>query len=60
MTRATPGSSDNLHSEVHMARVPESQRVRDALENAVVDGCLAVGSDQLWERILSSRLAQPA
>jgi hypothetical protein len=26
----------------------------------VVDGCLAVGGDQLWERILSSRLAQPA
>jgi predicted NBD/HSP70 family sugar kinase len=28
--------------------------------DAVVDGCLAVGGDQLWERILSSRLAQPA
>jgi predicted NBD/HSP70 family sugar kinase len=26
-------------------------------EDAVVDGCLAVGGDQLWERILSSRLA---
>jgi predicted NBD/HSP70 family sugar kinase len=26
-------------------------------ENAVVDGCLAVGGDRLWERILSSRLA---
>jgi predicted NBD/HSP70 family sugar kinase len=26
-------------------------------ENAVVDGCLAVGGDQLWERILSSRVA---
>jgi len=26
-------------------------------EGAVVDGCLAVGSDQLWQRILSSRLA---
>jgi predicted NBD/HSP70 family sugar kinase len=25
-------------------------------ENAVVDGCLAVGGDQLWERILSSRV----
>jgi predicted NBD/HSP70 family sugar kinase len=25
-------------------------------EDAVVDGCLAVGGDQLWERILSSRL----
>jgi len=26
-------------------------------EDAVVDGCLAVGGDQLWERVLSSRLA---
>lgn len=26
-------------------------------EDAVVDGCLAVGSDQLWERVMSSRLA---
>ncbi|HEX5174224.1 MAG TPA: ROK family protein [Gaiellaceae bacterium] len=26
-------------------------------EDAVVDGCLAVGSDQLWDRVLSSRLA---
>jgi predicted NBD/HSP70 family sugar kinase len=25
-------------------------------EDAVVDGCLAVGSDQLWERVLRSRL----
>jgi predicted NBD/HSP70 family sugar kinase len=24
-------------------------------EDAVVDGCLAVGSDQLWDRVLSSR-----
>jgi predicted NBD/HSP70 family sugar kinase len=24
--------------------------------DAVVDGCLAVGGDQLWERVLSSRL----
>jgi predicted NBD/HSP70 family sugar kinase len=29
-------------------------------ENAVVDGCLAVGGDQLWERIMRSRLAEPA
>ena len=26
-------------------------------EDAVVDGCLAVGSDRLWERVLSSRNA---
>jgi predicted NBD/HSP70 family sugar kinase len=26
-------------------------------EDAVVDGCLAVGGDRLWERVLSSRLA---
>jgi predicted NBD/HSP70 family sugar kinase len=28
-------------------------------EDAVVDGCLAVGGDQLWERVLSSRAAGP-
>jgi predicted NBD/HSP70 family sugar kinase len=26
-------------------------------EEAVVDGCLAVGGDQLWQRVLSSRVA---
>jgi predicted NBD/HSP70 family sugar kinase len=26
-------------------------------EDAVVDGCLAVGGEQLWERVLSSRVA---
>jgi predicted NBD/HSP70 family sugar kinase len=26
-------------------------------EDAVVDGCLAVGGDELWERVLSSRVA---
>jgi hypothetical protein len=25
-------------------------------EDAVVDGCLAVGSDRLWEHVLNSRL----
>jgi hypothetical protein len=29
-------------------------------EDAVVDGCLAVGGDQLWERVLSSRVAGEA
>jgi hypothetical protein len=24
-------------------------------DDAVVDGCLAVGSEQLWERVLGSR-----
>lgn len=33
-----PWRSSNLLSEVYMARVPESQRVRDALEDAVVHG----------------------
>jgi predicted NBD/HSP70 family sugar kinase len=28
--------------------------------DAVVDGCLAVGGDQLWERVLGSRLADGA
>ena len=27
-------------------------------EDAVVDGCLAVGGDQLWERVLSSRVSR--
>ncbi|MGO4618189.1 GntR family transcriptional regulator [Nocardia sp. 2YAB30] len=48
-----PGWSDNLHSEVHMAQVPESQRVRDALENAVVDGHYRPG-----ERLDPARLEQ--
>jgi predicted NBD/HSP70 family sugar kinase len=29
-------------------------------DDAVVDGCLAVGSDRLWDRVLSSRLAGAA
>jgi predicted NBD/HSP70 family sugar kinase len=35
--------------------VPEV-RVSALAEDAVVDGCLAVGGDQLWARVLSSRL----
>jgi len=26
-------------------------------DDAVVDGCLAVGGDELWDRVLSSRVA---
>ena len=59
------GRAPGFAEEVGAALARLSPVVPDVLpsalgENAVVDGCLAVGGDQLWERILSSRLAQPA
>ncbi len=59
------GRAAGFAEEVGAALARMSPVVPDVLpsalgENAVVDGCLAVGGDQLWERILSSRLAQPA
>jgi predicted NBD/HSP70 family sugar kinase len=59
------GSAPGFAAEVGAALARLSPVVPDVRpsalgENAVVDGCLAVGGDQLWERILSSRLAQPA
>jgi predicted NBD/HSP70 family sugar kinase len=59
------GRAPGFAEEVGAALAQLSPVVPDVLpsalgENAVVDGCLAVGGDQLWERILSSRLAQPA
>jgi predicted NBD/HSP70 family sugar kinase len=59
------GRAAGFAEEVGAALARLSPVVPDVLpsalgENAVVDGCLAVGGDQLWERILSSRLAQPA
>ena len=59
------GRAPGFAEEVGAALAQLSPVVPDVLpsalgENAVVDGCLAVGGDELWERILSSRLAQPA
>ncbi len=59
------GRAPGFAEEVGAALARLSPVIPDVLpsalgENAVVDGCLAVGGDQLWERILSSRLAQPA
>ena len=56
-----PGFADEVGAALaRLSPVVPDVRHSALGENAVVDGCLAVGSDQLWERILSSRLAQPA
>ncbi|MDZ5077163.1 GntR family transcriptional regulator [Nesterenkonia sp. HG001] len=51
--RATPEGSDNLDDGGAMVRIPESQRVRDALENAIVEGLHRPG-----ERLDPARLEQ--
>jgi predicted NBD/HSP70 family sugar kinase len=56
-----PGFVDEVVDR--LARVsPVVPEVRPSAlgEDAVVDGCLAVGGDQLWERVLSSRVAGEA
>jgi predicted NBD/HSP70 family sugar kinase len=53
-----PGFAEQVHAR--LARIsPIVPEVRPSAlgEDAVVDGCLAVGGDRLWDRILSSRLA---
>ncbi|MFL5960296.1 MAG: ROK family protein [Gaiellaceae bacterium] len=51
-----PGFADEVSSRL-AAFSPVVPEVRPSAlgEDAVVDGCLAVGGDQLWGRILSSR-----
>jgi predicted NBD/HSP70 family sugar kinase len=56
-----PGFAEEVHTALtRLSPVVPDVRPSALGENAVVDGCLAVGGDQLWERILSSRLAEPA
>jgi predicted NBD/HSP70 family sugar kinase len=53
-----PGFADDVARELaRLSPVVPPVRPSALGEDAVVDGCLAVGSDQLWERVLSSRLA---
>ena len=53
-----PGFADEVARELaRLSPVVPDVRASALGEDAVVDGCLAVGSDQLWERVLSSRLA---
>jgi predicted NBD/HSP70 family sugar kinase len=51
-----PGFADEVAAQLaqHCPVVPDV-RASALGDDAVVDGCLAVGRDQLWERILSSR-----
>jgi predicted NBD/HSP70 family sugar kinase len=53
-----PGFADEVGAR--LARLsPVAPDVRPSAlgDDAVVDGCLALGGDQLWERVLSSRVA---
>src|SRR6476660_2088053 len=53
-----PGFADEVGAE--LARLsPVVPEVRPSAlgDDAVVDGCLAVGGEELWERVLSSRVA---
>lgn len=56
-----PGFAEEVARELaRLSPVVPDVRASALGEDAVVDGCLAVGSDQLWERVLSSRLARDA
>jgi predicted NBD/HSP70 family sugar kinase len=53
-----PGFAEEVHARLaELSPVVPEVRPSALGEDAVVDGCLAVGGDQLWERVLSSRLA---
>lgn len=53
-----PGFADEVSARLaELSPVVPDVRPSALGEDAVVDGCLAVGGDQLWERILDSRLA---
>jgi predicted NBD/HSP70 family sugar kinase len=53
-----PGFAEEVVSQLrHISPVVPEVRPSALGEDAVVDGCLAVGGDELWERVLSSRVA---
>jgi predicted NBD/HSP70 family sugar kinase len=53
-----PGFAEQVHACLaELAPIVPEIRPSALGEDAVVNGCLAVGGDQLWERVLSSRLA---
>jgi predicted NBD/HSP70 family sugar kinase len=53
-----PGFADEVAAELaRLSPVVPDVRPSALGEDAVVDGCLAVGGEELWERVLSSRAA---
>jgi predicted NBD/HSP70 family sugar kinase len=53
-----PGFAEEVHDLLaELAPIVPEVRPSALGEDAVVDGCLAVGGERLWERVLSSRLA---
>jgi predicted NBD/HSP70 family sugar kinase len=53
-----PGFADEVGKQLaQISPVVPDVRPSALGEDAVVDGCLAVGGDELWERVLSSRVA---
>ena len=51
-----PGFAEEVHARLgELSPIVPDVRPSALGENAVVDGCLAVGGDQLWERVMSSR-----
>ncbi|HET8557000.1 MAG TPA: ROK family protein [Gaiellaceae bacterium] len=53
-----PGFADEVGSQLaQISPVVPEVRPSALGEDAVVDGCLAVGGDELWEHVLSSRVA---
>ena len=52
-----PGFAEEVHTRLaELSPIVPEVRPSALGEDAVVDGCLAVGGDQLWDRVLSSRL----
>jgi len=51
-----PGFAETVHARLaELSPIVPEVRPSALGEDAVVDGCLAVGGDRLWDRILSSR-----
>jgi predicted NBD/HSP70 family sugar kinase len=51
-----PGFAEQVHLRLEeLSPIVPEVRPSALGPDAVVDGCLAVGGEQLWERILSSR-----
>ena len=56
-----PGFADEVSARLaDLSPIVPDVRPSALGEDAVVDGCLAVGGDQLWARVLSSRLVAEA